>query len=378
MYILARRNLLENINAGLEGVVVAVTKITHVDGVKGQLVYRGYAIENLVKDISYEEVAYLLCKGVRPDKKESETFRKSLAAKRSLPPHIGKVLESLPRDNNPMVALRTGLSALNLKGEEWPPSWEQGMEILAKIPTLIAHFDALSKGKKPIEPDPSLGHTENYLYMLQGKRPDPVLVKALDAYLITAADHGMNASTFTARVVTSTQSDMISAITAAIGALKGPLHGGAPSEVDDMLDAIKTVQNAEGWIRTKLREGERIMGFGHRVYKTYDPRAAILKEIVKKLPSENNAQLALSLAVEKEAIALLEEHKPGRNLYPNVEFWAAAILRAVALPRQLYSPTFAIARTAGWIANILEQAENNRLIRPSASYIGPIPKTSQL
>lgn len=361
------------VNTGLEGIVVAETKITHVDGLKGQLIYRNYPIENLVANTCYEDIAYLLCKGSKPNKKESEEFKKALALKRSLPPHIEKIFQALPQNFNRMAALRTGLSALDLESEEWPPSLEQGMGIIAKIPTLVAHFDALAKGKKPIEPDPTLGHTENYLYMLQGKKPDSALVNALDAYLITAADHGMNASTFTARIVTSTRSDMLSAIIAAVGALKGPLHGGAPSEVDDMLDAIKTIQNAESWIRTQLKAGERIMGFGHRVYKTYDPRAAVLKQIVKKLPTQDNAQLALSLAVEETAIKLLEEHKPGRNLYPNVEFWAAAILRAVALPRQLYSPTFAIARSAGWVANILEQAENNRLIRPSARYIGRIP-----
>lgn len=362
------------VNIGLEGVVVAETKITKVDGLKGELVYRGFPIQDLVEGVSYEDVAYLLCLGRKPDKNESSEFKKELASRRALSPYVEKVLESLPKDFNRMAALRTGLSALSLSGEEWPPEFEQGMEIIAKIPTLIACFDSFTRNQKPLKPDPALGHTENYLYLLKGKKPDPALARALDVYLITAADHGMNASTFTARVVTSTRSDLLSAVTAALGALKGPLHGGAPSEVDDMLDEIGEIENAGNWIRAKLERGERIMGFGHRVYKTYDPRGAVLKNIVKALPAQNNAQLALSLAVEKTGIELLEELKPGRNLYPNVEFWAAAILRGVALPRELYSPTFAVARSAGWVANILEQAENNRLIRPSANYVGNTPK----
>ena len=368
---------MSEINIGLEGVVVAETQIAKVDGLKGQLVYRGYNIQDLIEGSCYEDVAYLLCKGHKPSPEESRKFKKELAQRRFLPPHVKKVLESLPKNFNCMAALRTGLSALSLEGEEWPPLLEQGMDIIAKTPTIIAHFYSHAKDKKPIEPDSTLGHTENYLYMIQGKKPDPVLVKALDAYLIIGADHGMNASTFTARVVSSTRSDMISAVTAAIGAMKGPLHGGAPSEVDDMLDEIKTISRVEPWIRAKLEIGERIMGFGHRVYKTYDPRAAVLKKIVKTMPSQANEQLALSLEVEKSAIKLLEEYKPGRHLYPNVEFWAAAILRTVALPRELYSPTFTVSRSVGWVANILEQAENNRLIRPSADYIGitpPMPK----
>lgn len=365
---------MSEINSGLEGVVVAETKISKPDGLKGQLVYRGYNIQDLVKNSTYEDIVFLICNGRMPDQQESTAFRQNLANRRTLPDYVIDILKKLPKNFNCMAALRTGISALTMHGEEWPPTLEQGLDIIAKAPTIIACFYQHSLGKKEIAPDINLGHTENYLYMLHGKKPEPSFAKALDAYLITTIDHGLNASTFTARVVTSTRSDMVSAITAAVGALKGPLHGGAPSEVDAMLDEIGNINNVEPWLRAKLDAGERIMGFGHRVYKTYDPRAAILKEIVKALPNINNEQLALSLAVEKTAVHLLEEYKPGRNLYPNVEFWAAAVLRTVNIPKTIYSPTFGAARTAGWVANILEQAENNRLIRPSANYTGHVPE----
>ncbi len=364
---------MSEINSGLEGVIVAETAISHVDGLKGQLVYRDYNIQEAIEGSSYEDIVFLLCYGHKPSEKDSKDFCAKLAGHRELPDYVKKIITELPTNFGSMAALRTMVSTLMLSEEQWPPTLEEGLDIIAKVPTLIAYFYHHSQGTRLITPDKKLSHTENYLYMLQGKAPNPFLAKALDAYLCIGADHGMNASTFTARVVTSTRSDMISAITAAIGTLKGPLHGGAPSEVDDMLEEIGTVDHIEPWLRQQLEAGERIMGFGHRVYKTYDPRAAILKNIVKSLPITDNAQLTLSLELEKMAIALLEEYKPGRHLYPNVEFWAAAVLRTVNLPRELYPPTFAAARTAGWVANILEQAEHNRLIRPSAKYTGKIP-----
>lgn len=362
------------INSGLEGVVVASTKISHVDGQKGQLVYRDYNLQEAIKGCQYEDIAFLLSQGKKPSDEEKISFRKKLASFRFLPDYLKKIMSSLPKDFGCMAALRTAVSSLKIADSvEWPPTLEQGLEVIAKVPSIIAYFHHHAQGTSPIEPDLSLSHTENYLYMLTGHKPDPAFTQALDAYLMIGADHGMNASTFTARVVSSTRSDLISAVTAAIGALKGPLHGGAPSEVDDMLDEIGDLSHVESWVREKIQKGERLMGFGHRIYKTYDPRAAILKEIVKQIPSANNAQLALSLALEKIGVTLLEEYKPGRNLYPNVEFWAAAVLRTVNLPKELYSPTFAAGRMAGWVAHILEQSENNRLIRPSSQYLGNIP-----
>lgn len=363
---------MSDINTGLEGVLVAETKIAHVDGQKGQLIYQGYDIEDVIGTSMYEDVVYLLWFGKKPNTEERHNFCAQLQAARQLPERITNLITSLPHDFGAMAALRTATSALSVT-QAWPPSHEDGISIIAKFPCIIAAYYRHSQGLEIIPPDVSLGHTENYLYMLSGEKPNAEMTRALDTYLMLGADHGMNASTFTARVVTSTCSDIISAVTAGIGALKGPLHGGAPSIVDDMLDEIGSVSNVTNYLEGKLKADERLMGFGHRVYKTYDPRAGALRKVVESLPADNS-QLELSLAVEKEAIRLLAEYKPGRNLYPNVEFWAAAVLRTVGVPRELYPPTFAASRTAGWTANIFEQAENNRLVRPSAKYVGRIPE----
>lgn len=357
---------------GLEGVAVAETKITFIDGIKGQLAYRGHRVEELVKKCSFEDIVFLLWNAHLPNAHEAQEFKQRLAAHRLIPDYLKDILKKIPLETDYMSVLRTAVSALTVPGESWPPTQEQAIQILAKVPTIISYrYHCLNKSAEVL-PKKELSHVENYLYMLSGKIPDKAQARALETYLMLSADHDINASTFTARVVTSTQADIISAITAAIGALKGPLHGGAPSEVDDMLDEIKTEANIEPWVRKQLAEGERIMGFGHRVYKTYDPRAMALKEVVQEF-SKDNPLFKLSLLVEEKVIQLLQEYKPGRNLYPNVEFWAAGVLRTVELPRQLYTPTFCLSRVAGWSAQIIEQADNNRLIRPSSIYIGSPP-----
>ncbi len=360
------------LHIGLEGIAVAQTAISDVRGEVGQLVYRGHWVQNLVGTHSYEAVVYLLWHGKLPTEKENADFTQYLAIRRALADYQKKIIQLLPSNLTPMEVLRTVISSIHPAGEPYPPTTDQAAEILAKAPTIIAYYHNFHAGKECIEPDTSLGHAANYLYMLHHKKPNEGITKALEAYLILSADHGTNASTFTARVVVSTQADMTSAITAAIGALIGPLHGGAPSHVDDMLDEIGTEENIEPWIRKQLENDVRLMGFGHRVYKAYDPRAAALRSIVKKFAAENHL-FKLSLEVEKKAVKLLAEYKPGRNLYPNLEFWAAGVLRTVELPRTLYTPTFCIARIAGWSANIIEQAAHNRLIRPSSIYTGPEP-----
>ncbi|TAK71825.1 MAG: citrate/2-methylcitrate synthase [Gammaproteobacteria bacterium] len=365
---------MSTLHLGLEGIAVAESKISSVNGEKGELIYRGYWAEELVRDHCLEEIVYLLWYGDLPNPEQSKTFKAVLAEKRALPDYIKKIIDTLPKTMPPMSVLRTAISALQVPGESWPPTIEQAMEIFAKAPTIVAYYYNFIHSKPQHEPDKNLGHTANYLYMLQDEKPTAVKVKALDTYLMLSLDHDINASTFTARVVTSTRSDIVSAITAAIGALIGPLHGGAPSKVDDMLDAIGSKENAEKWIREQLEKGERLMGFGHRVYKTYDPRAAALRHLTQEI-ADYDLLLQLSLDVEKIAVPLLEEYKPGRKLYPNVEFWAAAIMRTVKLPRELYTPTFCISRIAGWSGQIIEQAENNRLIRPSCIYIGKRPTT---
>jgi citrate synthase len=358
---------------GLEGVAIAESQISNVNGEKGELIYRGYWAEELTKDHSYEDIVYLLWNGKLPSKAESEAFRAELASKRELPAYVKKIIDLLPHDMSVMSVMRTAISSLTVPGQSWPPTQQQAMEILAKAPTIVTYFNNKINGIAERHPDPSLNHTENYLYMLHGEKPSEVHARSLETYLMLSADHDMNASTFTTRVVISTEADLVSAITAAIGALIGPLHGGAPSKVDDMLDAIGTEDNVEPWLRKKLESGERLMGFGHRVYKTYDPRAAALREMIKKY-SDQNHLFKLSLYVEEVAIRLLEEYKPGRHLYPNLEFWAAGVLRTIDLPRTLYTPTFCIGRIGGWSAHAIEQAAHNRLIRPRAIYTGPIPK----
>ncbi len=361
------------LHIGLEGIAVAETSISDVRGDKGQLIYRGHWVQNLVGTHSYESVVYLLWNGRLPSIQEEAEFSKYLSNKRPLSGYQKQIIECLPKDLTPMEVLRTIISSIHPEGESYPPTKDQAAEILAKAPIIIAHYYNFHNDKECVEPNASLSHAANYLYMLHHKKPSEAMTKALEAYLILSADHGTNASTFTARVVTATNADITSAITSAIGALIGPLHGGAPSHVDDMLDAIGTEDNIEPWLRKKLENGERLMGFGHRVYKTYDPRGAALRSIVKKFSADNHL-FKLSLKVEKEAVRLLKEYKPGRDLYPNLEFWAAGVLRTVELPRELYTPTFCIARIAGWSANILEQAENNRLIRPSCIYVGKEPE----
>jgi citrate synthase len=357
---------------GLEGVAVAQTNITCIEGEKGRLIYRGELIEDIVKNHTFEEVVYLLWNGEYPNNEQLKQLKTTLSAHREIPGYIKDIIKKLPKNMSVMSVLRTAISAIEVSGPSWPPTQSQAIEILAKAPTIITYYRAHQKGTKEILPDSSLDHVENYLYMLYGKKPEHSHVKALEAYLILSADHDINASTFTARVVTSTQSDIVSSVVAAIGALKGPLHGGAPSEVDNMLDDIGSEENVEPWLRKHIENGDKIMGFGHRVYKTFDPRGAALKEIVKQFSSENKL-FKLSLIVEEKAIQLLNEYKPGRKLYPNVEFWAAGVLRTI-LPVELYTPTFCVSRIAGWCAQIMEQAANNRIIRPSSIYTGKMPK----
>lgn len=365
---------MKDLRVGLEGVAIAESEISSVNGEKGELIYRGYWAEQLTQDHKYEDIVYLLWNGELPTSAQAESFRKQLADLREIPGYIKDIIQKLPPNTPVMSVLRTAVSALEVPGPAWPPTQEQAMKVLACAPTIIMYYHNLNSGSGEREPDLSLDHAENYLYMLHGEKPIEAHARALETYLMLSADHDMNASTFTSRVVTSTEADIISAFTAAIGALIGPLHGGAPSKVDDMLDEIGNEKNVEPWLREKLEKGERLMGFGHRVYKTYDPRAAALREVTKKFADQSHL-FKLSLYVEEVATRLLEEYKPGRNLYPNLEFWAAGVMRTINLPRTLYTPTFCVGRIGGWGAHIMEQAAHNRLIRPSAIYTGPIPTT---
>ncbi|MFS0862403.1 citrate/2-methylcitrate synthase [Fredinandcohnia sp. 179-A 10B2 NHS] len=357
---------------GLEGIIAAETEISLVDGENGYLVYRGQWAKELALHFTFEESAYLLLYGKLPSESELLMFTNELKQHRNIPTHVRDIIGLIPKNTEMMSVLRTAISALDDGSFAWKPTIEQAIKIIAVLPTIIAyrfHSDNLTSF---VEPNNQLTHVANYFYMLQGAYPTEAQERALTAYFILTLEHGMNASTFSARTVLSTETDILSAISGAIGAMKGPLHGGAPTEVIHMLNDIGTIKRAEAWLRDKLENREKIMGFGHRIYKTHDPRAVALKEISQTL-SGQDPWLDLALHVEETTIRLLEEFKPGRRLYTNVEFYAAAVLRAVNMPAELFTPTFTASRVVGWLAHILEQAEHNRIFRPQSKYVGEMP-----
>ena len=348
---------------GLKGVVAGETSLAMIDGEAGRLRYRGYPIGELVEHGTYGQVAELLWTG-------DWTADAHLACA-PLPAEVVEVVRRLPPSTGAMDALRTAMSAWGaVTGTLWPPTVDQARAITAVAPSALAAFARLRDGKEPIDPDPELGLADGFLYQVRGERPDQASARALDAYFVVGAEHGFNASTFAARVIISTHSDIASAVAGAIGALKGPWHGGAPSEVVDQLQQIPSVEDAEAWIRATLERGERLMGFGHRVYRAYDPRAAALRTVAEGLASVAD-WLAKAVAIEEIALRVLAEWKPDYPIKTNVEYYAAAVLQGVGLPPNLFPATFALARHAGWTAHCLEQAEANVLIRPDVRYVGP-------
>ena len=348
---------------GLEGVIAGETSLSKVDGERGRLIYRGYRIGDLVERGSYPAVANLLWTG--------DWDPGARLATGPLPDAVLTALRALPTTAKPMDALRTAVSAWGATQDlPYPPTAEQARALTAFSPSALAAFARIREGKEPIEPDRSLDLVEGYLYQLTGTRPDAATARALDAYFIVGAEHGFNASTFTARVVIGTNSDIASAVVAAIGTMKGPLHGGAPSEVVDQLAKVGSVEHAEEWLRGALDRHERLMGFGHRVYRAYDPRAAALRKVAEGMEHKPD-WLQLAIQVEDVALRLLAEKYPDRPLKTNVEYYAAPVLMGVGLTPDLFPATFSLARHAGWTAHVLEQAANNRLIRPDVRYIGP-------
>ncbi len=361
---------------GLEGVVAASTALSHVYGEEGRLVYRGYDIHELAGKASFEEVAHLLWAGHLPSRTELNELNAKLGANRELPEAVVVALRAMPADTAPMDALRTGVSALGAAHRELfddTPDLDEAIALAARFPAILAAFFRLRQGREPIAPRADLSTAQNYLYQLFGEVPHGRHWRPLETYLVLLADHGMNASTFTARVIASTQSDLCSAITGAVGALKGPLHGGAPSKVLDMLNAIGSAENVDAWLTGALDRKERLMGFGHRVYKAEDPRAEILRGMAEQASDPDF--FALSKRTEERALAMLQERKPDQRLYTNVEFYSAAVLAAVGLPGDMFTPTFAVSRAVGWSAHVLEQVSNNRLIRPQSEFVGPTDKT---
>jgi citrate synthase len=366
---------------GLEGVVVADTTIGDVRGLEGFYHYREYNAVDLAEERPLEDVWRLLFAGQLPRTlNERAEFAADIAPRRAIPPALADVLPAIARAGAefvPLDALRTAVSqfgaALGFRASldtDAAELYDNAMSTCAVVPTLICALWRLRQGLEPVAPRDDLAYAANYLYMMRGEVPPPEHAAAVEKYLISTIDHGFNASTFTARVITSTGADLGAAVVGAIGALSGPLHGGAPSRALQMLDEIGSADRAEAWLRAAVQRGDRLMGFGHRVYKTDDPRSLMLRDVAETLGGE---KLELAHHIEATAIKVLDEMKPGRRLYTNVEFYAGIVMDACGIPRELFTPTFAASRTIGWCAHILEQATDNRLIRPSAQYVGAPP-----
>jgi citrate synthase len=362
---------------GLDGVVAARTRLSHVDGDRGELIIGGYELKQLAGRVSFEEAAHLLWRGALPTRDELARLRRELAAVRALPEETLEVVRAAATAP-PIDALRMACATLSLDladPDDISPiaDLEAAQRLTARFPTVLAAHARISDGKEPIAPRTDLPHAANFLYMLLGTDPDPVAARALDTYWVTVIDHGMNASTFAGRVIASTRSDMVSAVTGSIGALKGPLHGGAPGPVLDMLRQIGSADRAEAWVRHELAAGRRIMGFGHRVYKVRDPRADVLAAVVDAMAAarlEDRTLFDLARAVESTCLRVLDEAKPGRNLRTNVEFYTALVLQSLGLKPRSFVATFACGRVAGWCAHVIEQHAQDHLIRPQSEYVG--------
>jgi citrate synthase len=359
------------IEKGLEGVVIAKSAITFIDGQQGILRYRGIDINELAAKSNFEEVTYLLWNGKLPNKTQLSEFKKELATHRPLPTEVLRLLRGIPKGAIPMEVARTAVSYMALFPRKKGETFEQfnrrkSLQLTATLPTIVASYERIRKGKTPIRPDLKLGHAANFLYGLWGKKPDEASRAAFDTLSILYADHEMNASTFAAVVATSTLADLGGAVTSAIATLAGPLHGGSNQRVMEMLEEIGTKDKVEGWIDSELAAGRKIMGFGHRIYRAYDPRARILKIIAEKLVEERGNRKSFDLAEEVERVVMEK-----RKLWPNIEFWAAVVLNALGVPKDLMPAVFACNRVSGWIAHIYEQYADNRLIRPLTEYVGP-------
>lgn len=355
---------------GLEGIVAGITKISHIDPGEPQLIYRGYRIADLAEHSSFEETAYLLLHGKLPSKAELEAFDQELKANREVPQEFYDLLKAAPKDVHPMDILRTGVSVLGLsdpdRNDDSPEAnLRKATRIIAKFPTIAANGYRITQGKDPVAPDISLSHAANFLYMLTGEKPDKDDAKVLDTTLILYADHGFNASTFSSRVTISTLSDIHSAITSAVGTLKGPLHGGANQKALEMLQEVGDPAKAEQFVKDKLAAHELIMGFGHRVYKTADTRTPIMKQLSKYLAEKNGDSKWFDISENIEKTV-----KEEKGLPANVDFYCGSVYHSLGLPKEVFTTLFAVARVAGWSSHVMEQLEKNRLIRPTSIYEG--------
>ncbi|PSJ29448.1 citrate synthase/methylcitrate synthase [Streptosporangium nondiastaticum] len=365
---------------GLAGVVVTDTALGDVRGREGFYHYRQYSAVELAQTRSFEDVWHLMFRGSLPDAQQRARFAAETAALRRLPQEVREALPGIARAgarSGPLAGLRTALSLLGASAGLGPlydtaPARREAdaLAACAAVPTLLTALYRLGQGLEPVEPRDDLPHAANYLYMLTGTEPDARRARAVEQYLVSTIDHGFNASTFTARVIASTGADLAACLCGAIGALSGPLHGGAPSRALDTLDAIGTPGRIDSWIRERVLAGDRIMGFGHPVYRTEDPRSRMLRGIAQEFGGD---LVDFAVEVEGRVEAILAELKPGRELHTNVEFYAGVVMELCGLPREMFTPTFCAARVIGWSANILEQADDSKIIRPAARYVGPPP-----
>ena len=357
---------------GLEGVIAATTRLSDVRGDIGQLIYCGYDINELAGKVTFEEVIHLLHHDHLPSRHELDELKGLLATKRELPKGVVNIITALPKDAPPMHAIRTAVSALGCfdpeaDNDSMDENRLKALRLIARIPIITAYFHRHRQGKSLLPPDPSMGEAANFLYLMDGEKPSAEKIKTLDMCYVLHADHGMNASTFSARVTIATLSDMYSAITSAIGTLKGPLHGGANEGVIKMLQEIGSLDRVDAYITEALAQKKKIMGIGHRVYKTLDPRAPHLKRMAQILSAKLGEPKWIQMS-ERIAELMLKE----KNLHANVDFYSATVYYSLGIPTDLFTPIFAISRTAGWTAHVLEQLADNRLIRPQSQYAGPV------
>src|SRR5437762_7418585 len=356
---------------GLEGVVAAETAVSEVDGAGGRLIYRGgYLIEDLVPVASYEETAYLLWHGELPNESELKALHDQMAAARNLNQSAQGSLTALDPATDPMDVLRTAVSAQGASKTLAKPSLDEAIALTAIFPTIVGATARRRQGREPVQPRANLGHAANLLWMVEGKEPDPDKVRLVDTYLVLLADHGLNASTFAARVVASTGSDLTSCVVGAIAALKGPAHGGATLAARTMLDKIGSADNAEKWLTEAHARHDRFSGFGHRVYRTYDPRAKILREMARTAAPDLHRTAART---EEIALKILHDAHPERPNATNVDFWASVVLTGAGIPKELFTCVFAMSRIAGWTSHVLEALADLRIIRPASQWVGPEP-----
>lgn len=357
--------------AGLEGIVAAQSSISDVNGQEGRLIYRGYDIHDLAAHATFEEVIYLLWNGDLPTRNELDDVKQQLARETGLPAEIQQLIRAISNNANPMDMLRTVVSALALYDPDVADmsreaNVRKAIRLTAKFPTIVTTFQRVRNGQEPVEPRDDLSIAGNFLYTLRGQEPDEIATRTMDLAFILHADHELNASTFSARVTAATLSDIYSAIVSAIGTLKGPLHGGANEGVIKNLLEIGSPENVETWTKNALKNKKKIMGFGHRVYRTEDPRATHLREMSRQLGDRTGEKKWYEMSRKMEEVIMRE-----KQLNPNVDFYSASTYYALGIPTDLFTPIFACSRISGWTAHVLEQYENNRLIRPRAEYVGP-------